>query len=160
MLSLATLDLLLSISESELIEEMVVGLLASPQLAIFFEKFPRIKRALMKDIPGWKQNLQQRIREAKVPAGLANEFALYQQSQLEDSPLFYAHLPQIVVQLQQWHSPFATQAKTLLHTADLDTNPQTGDSFQTLFLQRWRVSLTLQTITIHHQLLDKSESNF
>ncbi|HHA0035295.1 TPA: ATPase RavA stimulator ViaA [Yersinia enterocolitica] len=155
MLSLATLDLLLSISENELIEEMVVGLLASPQLAIFFEKFPRIKRALMKDIPGWKQNLQQRIREAKVPAGLANEFALYQQSQLEDSPLFYAHLPQIVVQLQQWHSPFATQAKTLLHTADLETNPQTGDSFQTLFLQRWRVSLTLQTITIHHQLLEQ-----
>ena len=76
MLSLATLDLLLSISESELIEEMVVGLLASPQLALFFEKFPRIKRALMKDIPGWKQNLQQRIHEAKVPAGLADEFYL------------------------------------------------------------------------------------
>lgn len=51
MLSLATLDMLLSISEGELIEEMVVGLLAAPQLAIFFEKFPRIKRALMKDIP-------------------------------------------------------------------------------------------------------------
>lgn len=38
MLSLATLDMLLSISEGELIEEMVVGLLAAPQLAIF-EKF-------------------------------------------------------------------------------------------------------------------------
>lgn len=155
MLSLATLDLLLSISESELIEEMVVGLLASPQLALLFEKFPRIKRALMKDIPGWKQNLQQRIQEAKVPAGLANEFYLYQQSLSENSPAFYAHLPEIVAQLQQLHSPFAVQAKTLLQTAELDKNPPTSDSFQTLFLQRWRISLTLQTITIHHQLLEQ-----
>lgn len=119
MLSLATLDLLLSISESELIEEMVVGLLASPQLALFFEKLPRIKRALMKDIPGWKQNLQQRIREAKVPTSLANEFVLYQQSLLESSPQFYAHLPEIIAQLQQMHSPFTAQANTLLQTADL-----------------------------------------
>ncbi len=37
MLSLATLDMLLSISEGELIEEMVVGLLAAPQLAIFLK---------------------------------------------------------------------------------------------------------------------------
>lgn len=36
MLSLATLDLLLSISEGELIEEMVIWLLASPQLAFIF----------------------------------------------------------------------------------------------------------------------------
>lgn len=133
MLSLATLDLLLSISESELIEEMVVGLLVSPQLAIFFEKFPRIKRALMKDIPGWKQNLQQRIREAKVPAGLANEFALYQQSLLETNPLFYAHLPEIVAQLQQWHSPFASQAKTLLQTADLEKTPKLAIAFKPSF---------------------------
>ncbi|CNF97219.1 ATPase RavA stimulator ViaA [Yersinia similis] len=155
MFSLATLDMLLSISEGELIEEMVVGLLAAPQLAIFFEKFPRIKRTLMKDIPGWKQNLQQRIREASVPPGLANEFSLYQQSLLEDSPQFYAHLPDIVAQLQDLHSPFAAQAKTLLQTADLAKNPQGGNSLQTLFLQRWRVSLTLQTITIHHQLLEQ-----
>ncbi len=73
----------------------------------------------MKDIPGWKQNLQQRIREASVPPGLANEFSLYQQSLLEDSPQFYAHLPDIVAQLQDLHSPFATQAKTLVQTADL-----------------------------------------
>lgn len=109
----------------------------------------------MKDIPAWKQNLQQRIHEAKVPPGLANEFFLYQQRQLEDSPQFYAHLPDIVAQLQALHSPFATQAKTLLQTADLAKNPQTGESLQTLFLQRWRVSLTLQTITIHHQLLEQ-----
>ncbi|WP_016588103.1 ATPase RavA stimulator ViaA, partial [Yersinia pestis] len=39
--------------------------------------------------------------------------------------------------------------------ADLAKNPPGGDSLQTLFLQRWRVSLILQTITIHHQLLEQ-----
>ncbi len=154
MFSLDTLDILLSINENELIEEMVLGLLASPQLAFFFQKFPRIKQALMKDIPAWKQNLQQRIHDANAPPGLANEFFLYQQSQLENSPQFYTHLPDIVAQLQTLHSPFAAQAQTLLQTSDLTKNPHLGNSLQALFLQRWRVSLTLQTISIHHQLLE------
>lgn len=70
MLSLATLDLLLSISEGELIEEMVVGLLASPQLALFFEKFPRIKRALMKDIlAGSKTCSSVSVRQKRPQSG-------------------------------------------------------------------------------------------
>lgn len=40
MFSLESLDLLLAISEAELIEELIVGLLAAPALAVFFEKFP------------------------------------------------------------------------------------------------------------------------
>ena len=46
MLSLETLDLLLAITEGELIEEMIIGMLAAPQLSIFFKKFPAIRRAL------------------------------------------------------------------------------------------------------------------
>ena len=54
------------------------GIAGLPSASDIFEKFPRIKRALMKDIPGWEKNLQQRIQEAKAPAGLADEFYLYQ----------------------------------------------------------------------------------
>ena len=39
MISLETLSTLLSIGETELIEELIVALLASPQLALFFENF-------------------------------------------------------------------------------------------------------------------------
>ena len=41
MFSLESLDLLLAISEAELIEELLVGLLAAPALTVFFEKMPR-----------------------------------------------------------------------------------------------------------------------
>lgn len=43
MISLDTLSLFLSINENDLVEELVITLLASPQLAIFFEKFPPSK---------------------------------------------------------------------------------------------------------------------
>lgn len=43
MLTLDTLNVMLAVSEEGLIEEMIIALLASPQLAVFFEKFPRLK---------------------------------------------------------------------------------------------------------------------
>ena len=43
MLSLSALDLALAINEGELIEEILLTLLAAPQLAWFFEKHPRLK---------------------------------------------------------------------------------------------------------------------
>ena len=43
MLTLDTLNIMLAVGEEGLIEELVVALLASPQLAIFFEKFPKLK---------------------------------------------------------------------------------------------------------------------
>lgn len=147
--------MLLSISENQLIDELVIGLLAAPQLAIFFEKFPRMKRALMKDIPGWKLKLQQRIQEAKVPPALANEFTLYQRCQLQDSVTFYQQVWEVAENMEKIHSPFATQARSMLEAADLANNPPHGDSLQTLFLQRWRISLTVQTVTLHHQLLEQ-----
>ena len=42
MLTLDTLNVMLAVSEEGLIEEMIIALLASPQLAVFFEKFPRL----------------------------------------------------------------------------------------------------------------------
>lgn len=37
MLTLDTLNVMLAVSEEGLIEEMIIALLASPQLAVFFE---------------------------------------------------------------------------------------------------------------------------
>ncbi len=51
MLTLDTLNVMLAVSEEGLIEEMIIALLASPQLAVFFEKFPRLKAAITDDVP-------------------------------------------------------------------------------------------------------------
>lgn len=154
MLSLETLDLLLAITEGEMIEEMIVGMLAAPQLSVFFKKFPAIRRALDRDLPRWKLQLKERLQEAMVPPALAQEFYRYQQCQLENNTQFYHNLNDTMELLRQLVSPFYEQARALLDAADLPNHPL-DDSFQTLFLQRWRISLTLQATMLHHQLLEQ-----
>ncbi|VEA70944.1 VWA domain protein interacting with AAA ATPase [Serratia rubidaea] len=154
MLNLETLNLLLAITEGELIEDMIVAMLAAPHLSAFFRKFPALRRALDRDLPRWKLQLKQRIQEAMVPPALAQEFYRYQQCQLESNAQFYQNLNDTLELLRQLVSPFYEQARKLVDAADLPNHPP-DDSFQTLFLQRWRISLTLQATMLHHQLLEQ-----
>ncbi|WP_416261303.1 ATPase RavA stimulator ViaA [Gibbsiella quercinecans] len=154
MLNLETLDLLLAIAEGELIEDTIVAMLALPQLAVFFKKFPAMRRALDRDLPQWKLRLKERLHQAMVPPALAQEFYRYQQCQLESNSQFYQNLNDTLDLLQQLVSPFYEQARRLVDAADLPNHPL-DDSFQTLFLQRWRISLTLQATLLHHQLLEQ-----
>ena len=54
MLTLDTLNIMLAVSEEAMIEEMIVALLASPKMVVFFNKFPRLKKAITDDIPRWR----------------------------------------------------------------------------------------------------------
>ena len=73
MISLETLSTLLSIGETELIEELIVALLASPQLALFFEKFPRLKQAMMGELPRWRAEIAAQMKTTPVPDAPARE---------------------------------------------------------------------------------------
>ncbi|CAM4129768.1 ATPase RavA stimulator ViaA [Serratia silvae] len=154
MLSLETLDMLLSISEGDLIEELIIGMLATPQLVVFFKKFPAIRRAINRDLPHWKLQLKDRIQQAVVPPVLAQEFYRYQRCQLESHSQFSQNLNDTLDLLRHCTSPFYTQARSMVDAADLPTHALDG-SFQTLFLQRWRISLTLQATMLHHKLLEQ-----
>jgi hypothetical protein len=66
MLTLDTLNVMLAVSEEGLIEEMIIALLASPQLAVFFEKFPRLKAAITDDVPRWREALRSRLKDART----------------------------------------------------------------------------------------------
>ena len=41
---------------------MLLALLASPQLAVFFEKFPRLKNIIAADIPRWREAVRARLK--------------------------------------------------------------------------------------------------
>ncbi|MEM6161459.1 ATPase RavA stimulator ViaA [Erwinia sp. P6884] len=153
MISLETLSMFLAISENDLIEELAIALLASPQLALFFEKFPGLKKAMMRDLPKWKAGVMEQMKNTAVPGKLAEEFSRFQRFQLLSHAHFCQQLPELLDWLEQHTSPFAEKARTLVAhagAADLLSQPQ-----QTLFLQRWRLSLTLQTLTLNQQLLDE-----
>ncbi|MBY4954089.1 ATPase RavA stimulator ViaA [Pantoea sp. DY-17] len=152
MISLETLSALLSIGETELIEELIIALLASPQLALFFEKFPRLKQAMMHDLPRWRSEIAEQIKVTPVPEALAQEFQLFQQMQLLSTQHFTQQLPNIMTQLKSLPSPFIEEASKLLLNAESD---QLSNAQHTLFLQRWRLSLTLQTLTLNETLLEE-----
>ncbi|MDR0218578.1 MAG: ATPase RavA stimulator ViaA [Enterobacteriaceae bacterium] len=161
MLTLATIDLLLSISEGELIEEITQALLSTPQLAIFFEKHPKLKQALMQDLPEWKQILRQKIKETTVPAPLAEEFQLYQYISTINPADFYQQLSGIADKLQQFQSPFAKEADALFKSFSVSTErPEYTSSRHILFMQRWRASLIEQVTVFSDTLLEKEKDQF
>ena len=149
MLSLDTLNVMLAVSEDGLIEETIVALLASPQLAAFFKKFPRLKNALAEDLPRWRQTIKSRFKETLVPQELSDEIACFQQSLPLSTSQFTIQLPQILELLKRVHSPFAGQAQQLV-----SGNPRFTPALHTLFLQRWRLSLVVQATSLNQQLLD------
>ena len=152
MISLETLSALLSIGEAELIEELILALLASPQLAIFFEKFPGLKQAMLRDVPRWKAEINAELKATPVPETLADEFQLFQRAQLLSHHDFSQQLPEILEALTQLSSPFLEEAQRLLQHTDAH---QLSGAQHTLFLQRWRLSLTLQTLTLNEQLMEQ-----
>lgn len=152
MISLDTLSAFLAVSENDLIEELMLALLASPQLAIFFEKFPSLKKALMQDLPNWKARIQQQFKTTPVPDNMAGEFSLFQQCQKLDLNAFCIKLPEVMDYLDHHASPFAEKARDLL--ADSAPAYSLSAPQHILFLQRWRLSLTLQTLSLNQQLLD------
>ncbi len=107
---------------------MIIALLASPQLAVFFEKFPRLKAAITDDVPRWREALRSRLKDARVPPELTEEVMCYQQSQLLSTPQFIVQLPQILDLLHRLNSPWAEQARQLV-----DANSTITSALHTLF---------------------------
>lgn len=72
-MTLDMLNVMLAVSEEGMIEEMLLALLASPQLAVFFEKFPRLKNIIAADIPRWREAVRARLKEVNIPPDLDAE---------------------------------------------------------------------------------------
>ncbi|MDX5630549.1 MULTISPECIES: ATPase RavA stimulator ViaA [unclassified Brenneria] len=155
MITLESLEILLAIDENELLDDMIVTLLATPQLAVFFEKSPSLKSALLNDIPNWKETLKQRLRTTQAPPELETEFNCFQRAQAADDQAFQTRLPRIMEMLSTVESPFLTQADRLIHQPELSPGQKISRGLHTLFLQRWRLSLTLQTVSLHHQIMEQ-----
>lgn len=155
MITLESLEILLSIDENELLDDMILTLLATPQLAVFFEKSPALKSALLNDIPNWKETLKQRLRSTQAPPELETEFSCYQRAQTAGEQAFQTRLPRIMEMLSTVESPFLTQADRLVRQPELTLGQKISSGLHTLFLQRWRLSLTLQTVSLHHHIIEQ-----
>ncbi|ACR71010.1 protein viaA [Edwardsiella ictaluri] len=149
--SLEAVEAFLVMNESELLQDFLVGLIAAPQLAVFFEKYPRLRKIIDREWPGWQRRLRKRIHDTNVPDDLAQEFTLYQHQLLLGSGEFFRRLPATLAALDSQGSPFSHKA----HQLCPDGKITHSDSFHTLFLQQWRLSLVARTLTLHHQVMEQ-----
>ena len=104
-------------------------------------------------MPSWRKSLEERVKEALVPAAPADEFRLYQKSTAADRTEFYRLLPEILKALEDIHSPFSPEAHRL-HRDEQETT-----SHQILFNQRWRLSLILQVTTYHKEIPEQEKNS-
>lgn len=146
MLNITTIDMLLSINEMELIEEIVLTLLATPQLVLFFEKYPNLKPILLKDLLAWKKNLYRQLQETLLPIKLTKEFTLFQQNLSIDTTKFFGNLPVTINKLTDIDSTFVQEANYLQERISHDP------AGQSLFIQRWRLNLIIEVTTFNKLL--------
>lgn len=151
MLNITTIDMLLSINEMELIEEIVLTLLATPQLVLFFEKYPNLKPVLLKDLLAWKKNLYRQLQETLLPIKLTKEFTLFQQNLSIDTTKFFGNLPVTINKLTDIDSTFVQEANYLQERISHDP------AGQSLFIQRWRLNLIIEVTTFNKLLLEQEK---
>ncbi len=151
MISIDTLLNLLTFNNYDSINDFLSALLAAPQLVIFLEKSPALKKALLRDLPGIRAAISEEQKSTPVPASLAQEFRLFTQQKSLSLYAFSQNLSATLTQLEQLNSPFAEEAEKLADQADKDVLTVAQ---HTLFFQRWRLNLTLQTVTLNESLLE------
>ncbi|WP_241573954.1 ATPase RavA stimulator ViaA [Rosenbergiella nectarea] len=152
MISLDTLLNLLTLNDSINLNDFLATVLTAPQLVLLFEKSPKLKKMLQRELPQIKASITQQLKDTPVPDQLAQEFAFYTQTLGLTHYQFTQQLQQTCQQLELLNSPFYEEAQGLLK--------QTGGESLTpaqhsLFIQRWRMNLTLQALTLNDDLLEQ-----
>ncbi|MBT0727840.1 ATPase RavA stimulator ViaA [Rosenbergiella australiborealis] len=152
MISLDTLLNLLTLNDSINLNDFLATLLTAPQLVLLFEKSPKLKKMLQRELPQIKAALTEQLKNTPVPENLAQEFAFYTQIQSLTYYPFTQQLQQTCQQLEALNSPFHAEAQSLLKQTE---SQQLTPAQQSLFMQRWRMNLTLQALTLNDDLLEQ-----
>jgi uncharacterized protein with von Willebrand factor type A (vWA) domain len=99
-MTLDMLNVMLAVSEEGMIEEMLLALLASPQLAVSLKISPPEKhhRGGYSALAGSRSRP---LKEVNIPPDLDAEVQTYQQAQLLSTSQFIVQLPQILGKLHQ-----------------------------------------------------------
>ena len=150
MMELHTLSMMLSLSEADLLKEMVSGIMASPQVMSFMKAKPRFEAQLKEHLARWSNGLSAQVQHAPAPPELEQEFLLYQETQQLEPARFVPHESRLVCQLERF-SPFHTEAIQLLENLK-ESNPLNRKQ---LFLQKWRESLISRIMSLELELADQ-----
>ena len=142
MVDLQTLSLLLSINETQMVQDLVSTVMSSPQISQFVHEHPMFFKNIQDHVQQWSQSLPAQMKSIPVPDDLQQEYILYLETQGLSPEQFTQQSSRLLVQLQ--HSDFHTDAQNLLLTL-AQANSQNRKQ---LFLQKWREHLSSRVLSL------------
>jgi uncharacterized protein with von Willebrand factor type A (vWA) domain len=142
MVDLQTLSLLLSINETQMVQDLVSSVMSSPQISNFMHDHPRYLKHIQQHVEQWSKALPAQMKSMPVPDDLQEEYILYLETQGFTPEQFTQHSVRVLFQLQRSH--FHTDAQNLLISLS-QANPINRKQ---LFMQKWREYLSSQVLTL------------
>lgn len=142
MVDLQTLSLLLSINESQMVQDLVSTVMSSSQISHFLHDHPMFLKNIQEHVQQWSQALPAQMKSIPVPDDLQQEYILYLETQGLSPEQFTQHSSRLLVQLQ--NSDFHTDAQNLL----LSLAQANNQNRKQLFLQKWRDHLSSRVLSL------------
>jgi len=142
MVDLQTLSLLLSINETQVVQDLVSTVMSSPQVSQFMHEHPLFFKNVQEHVQQWSQSVPAQMKNIPVPDDLQQEYILYLETQGLSPEQFTEHSTRVLLQLQQ--SDFHADAQNLLLSLS-QANPHNRKQ---LFMQKWREHLVSQVLSL------------
>ncbi len=135
MLGADSLNIVLAIAESGIIETAVNDLLARSQMMMV--ENDGIRASVKNHLAKWHSQVKQQITQVTESEHFQTEMALYQQVIHWDEETFFSKLPELVKQLEGM-SPFYLKARQLME----DNNALKNPMFAHFFCDQWYKALS------------------
>jgi len=142
MVDLQTLSLLLSINETQMVQDLVSTVMSSPQVSQFMNEHPLFFKNIQDHVQQWGQTLPAQMKNIPVPDDLQQEYILYLETLGLSAEQFTQHSVRLLFQLQQ--SDFHTDAQNLLLSLS-HANPANRKQ---LFVQKWQEHLSSRVLSL------------
>ncbi len=142
MVDLQTLSLLLSINETQMVQDLVSTVMSSPQVSQFMHEHPLFFKNIQDHVQHWSQSLPAQMKNIPVPDDLQQEYILYLDTQGLTPEEFTQQSQDLLQQLQ--HSDFHTDAQNLL----IGLSQATPANRKQLFIQKWREHLASRVLSL------------
>ena len=142
MVDLQTLSLLLSINETQMVQDLVSTVMSSPQISNFMHDHPMFLKHIQEHVQQWSHALPAQMKNIPVPDDLQQEYILYIETQGFTAEQFTQHSVRVLFQLQQ--SDFHPDAQSLL----ISLSQANSINRKQLFMQKWREHLSSRIMSL------------
>ncbi len=149
MLGADSLNLIMSIAESGIVDNAVSDLIAGSHGLV--SERPAIKSAITNHLTKWQAKVKQRMLNVSKNTFIPKELALYQQVIHWDAAQFQANINAVIEQLYG-HSAFYYQARRLVDKNATAHNPM----FAEYFCEQWHQSLIESVKALQLEELDNN----